>query len=221
MENYRCIEISKNLINNESLIGKGEYGSVYYLNENECIKIWKNKKSDSFIEKINSFIDFDVDCATFPHNLVVIDGIVRGYTMDYVSGINISDYESMDFSFFILSYNNLIKKIRSEVTKLGIHIEDIKLDNIMHDIKTNAFRCIDTDFWWFHRPARLMRPVPLEHINFVQFESILERNVFFPMSFNIDEKTDFVDYFESLKTSIETKKCVKIKTIGDFNKYRS
>lgn len=213
------LKIGEDIIKNSTYIDSGAYGRIYRLNADECVKVWKHSPSFELVNKINNFTNFKLNSAVFPNNLVIIKDDIIGYTMEYINGKNLRDEDDFDFSFFIEKYNKYIRAILNELSESKILTCDINMGNIMFDKTRGKFRSVDIDSWSVSCDS-------LEVINNENFLNLIrccagflffyDHNDDYKKATNIDFNTDFVDFYESMRNSLEKKSYVKIKTVDDF-----
>lgn len=129
-----------------NIIGLGSEGRVYRLDENTVAKYFfyeyvaKNK-----IEKIKLIKDMNIKNISKPGDIIYINDVLSGYTMDYVnSKINLKNYMLSDNS--IENKINLLKQAEKIMKEL--HKNDIVLvDTFYHNFLVNNMKltAIDID----------------------------------------------------------------------------
>lgn len=134
-------------------LGSGKVGSVYRLTNRKCAKFYctdlKGCSCDLSISKIKEMINIQIDQnVVLPKKLIYAskskDNII-GYTMDYISGVSLSDIAKND-SFPIYKKHQIILSLIKTVMYIhskGMMVGDYNLQNFIYKNKKVYF--IDTD----------------------------------------------------------------------------
>lgn len=134
------MENIEKIIKEERIIGSGEEGTVYKIDDNRVLKLYKNVILNEFpqIENdVDTFIKFKNNSFIFPEEKVYIQGKF-GYIQKYIKGVSIDKVDNINE--LIISY----KKLYLDVVILSdnrILTSDLNSNNIIYD---NQFRFIDT-----------------------------------------------------------------------------
>ena len=213
--NFNARTITNKQIAKLSLVKAGDSGyfsKVYKFNEKECIKVFNEPKKQSEIIRYNDLTRYSFNNAIFPKKLLFKDYKLVGYIMDYVDGILLDNIFEMEYSKFLKMYKNFMESVLYEVCEKGFVMQDVHPHNVIYDQNNEVFKSIDCDEW-------IKSKNPFE-------ESFFELVECFICSLNlgakylIDENTDFIDYYETLREIKEKQHNTKIETIRDMKELR-
>ena len=150
-----------------------------------------------------------------PKKLVFLRNKFIGYTSNFVDGDVLLDCKNYDYSEFLRLYNSFINKACLEISDQKIEIIDSSVTNIMFNNDEKKFTIVDPDLWICNTEKSILE---IKSSNFKElsysFENLLYL-CYLEYSF-IDENTDFIDFYETLRAKKEKKYSVKIKTIKDM-----
>ena len=210
-----AVSMNREDIDKLKLVKNGQIGflsMVYRLNDDECLKVFRSPLEDYEMPGYLELANCNISSATLPKKLITIDDKFYGYIMDYVDGITLEDIKDMDYSYLLKTFNEYLKTILSETAECGFLVQDAHSQNMMYDRRAHKFKSIDCDRW---------------------FKTYMDKNKTIKYNFNeimtgfvyalklgsyptVDMKTDFVDYYESIRENLEKKSKTKIKTVEEM-----
>lgn len=122
--------------------------SSVYINGNECYKILNGLYIGEKRQLLKKFYDMDgikIDDVLFPKELIIDDGILAGYTMDYFQdSMNLYDYFTKERFVDVNDIFRATKKASLIVRKVhenGIILQDFSFDNILINKNFNVKIC--------------------------------------------------------------------------------
>ena len=128
----------------KSLIcGKGNEGTVYFLNEKTVLKLYKYLLKDRRIY----FEGLKSDIIAFPIDIYEYEKFIIGYTSKYCLGnsINLGFNKSILITSLIEAYN----RTREEIKKYkDILMVDLMGPNIIYNARNDTISFIDTGCWY-------------------------------------------------------------------------
>lgn len=135
-----------NLSSLERLSQQGTKSTIYRDN-NRCIKMldgFLDEEKDALFKKFLEMDGIKIDGVLLPKELIVLDGKLEGYTMDYFkSSIPLSDRFMVRHVDCRLLFDYVYKasKILREIHNSGIVCQDLSFENILVDINGNVKYC--------------------------------------------------------------------------------
>jgi len=130
-------------------LGRGACSVVYKYDDNSVVKVLNEAGKELFdSEKFSNIVGIENDTCVFPKKAVLIDGELKGYTMDYIQGEMLHEIiKKIDLS----TLTNAIKKVENDLKQLSkekILLQDLNHGGIMWDNKESRIKIIDTDFFY-------------------------------------------------------------------------
>ncbi len=213
----KALEMSANDIEKLKLVKNGNIGllsRVYRLNEDECLKVFRQPKEDFELPDYLELTKCSISSATIPKKLITIGDKFYGYIMDYVDGIMLEDIKDMDYSYLLKTFNEYLKTILSETSECGFLVQDAHSQNIMYDRKNYKFKSIDCDSWF----KTYMDKDKTIKYNFNEIMAGFVYGLKLGSYPTVDMNTDFVDYYESIRENLEkkSKTKIRIKTVEEM-----
>ena len=154
------LELSRRILNTEGVLYKITDKNKWK-SEEKIIKRFYNDFGDGFGNKlltINSLVDLkekiDIDEIVMPEKLVVSNGQIIGFTMDYIENINLKDmfYNSKIDNKLMIRLLKEIGEILEKIRKLNEHkivenfyLNDLHESNFIYNLKTNHINVVDID----------------------------------------------------------------------------
>ena len=126
------------------IIGLGSEGRVYKLNDNTVAKyFYYETVAENKIEKIKLIKDMNIKNITKPKEIIYINDVLKGYTMDYINN-------KMHLKHYLLSDNSIENKItllkQAEKIMKDLHKNDIVLvDCFYHNFLLNDMNLTAVD----------------------------------------------------------------------------
>lgn len=142
------LQITSNELSQMQELGRGACSIVYKYDNDLVIKALNEKGIELHNEdEFSSIVGIENSTCVFPKNKVEIDGIFKGYTMDYVQGVPLHEIiKKIDIPTLI----SAIKKVESDLKQLSsekVLFQDLNQGGIMWDEAENRIKIIDTDFF--------------------------------------------------------------------------
>ena len=154
------LELSKKIMNTEGTLYRITDKNKWQ-NEEKVIKKFYNDFGDSFGNKlltINSLVDLkekiNIEEIVMPEKLVVSNGQIIGFTMDYIENINLKDmfYDLKIDRELIIKLLKEIGTILEKIKKLNEHeivenfyLNDLHESNFIYNLKTKHINVVDID----------------------------------------------------------------------------
>ena len=129
----------------EMLAQQGTKSSIYR-NGNRCIKMLDRLYDDEREDVFRKFLDMEgieIDGVILPKELIVDEGKLKGYTMDYFSAIPLTDKFSVRYvdTKELFDYIFKASKILREIHRNDIICQDLSFENILVDVDGNIKFC--------------------------------------------------------------------------------
>lgn len=192
-ENGKEIIIDDNYEKNG--IGKGEFGKVYRVNMDQCVKVYGEdldcyyrlkEKVYNILKQIQSDFLVQIDQLLYSNQL----DKVAGYLMKYYSPQELKILEKdTDYSLYILEK---FMKLSELLTRKHITMDDLKRDNIIYTGKEIVI--IDPDFFEYHPNFSI------EHCQTYNYREIdmLIRRIYYSEIRNIDTTETSVNPYKKV-----------------------
>ena len=182
-------ENSKNL----RLYNEGGAAGCIYKDEsrNKAVKI---VHSDILLKKIlllSSYDELQEYNVVVPEEEVYIEGNPRGYTMEFIEGMNLIDIwmevveNNHDLSHYFEQYISNLSIHRNfmeiylealqnveKISECSIYMSDMNMSNIMFDLKKERLAFIDVD-WWEKGESLGFNKSLIKKMNLGNFKSIM------------------------------------------------
>lgn len=142
------LQITSNKLAQMQELGRGACSVVYKYGADLVIKALNEKGIELHNEdEFSNIIGIENSTCVFPKNRVEIDGIFKGYIMDYIQGVPLHEViKKMDIPTLI----SAIKEVENDLRQLSsenVLFKDLNQGGIMWDDKENKIKIIDTDFF--------------------------------------------------------------------------
>ena len=129
-------------------LGRGACSTVYRYNDDLVIKVLNDKGIELHNEEnFSDILGIKNDTCIFPQNRVEVDGLFKGYTMEYIRGIPLHEIiKKLDIQTLI----SAIQKVEEDLEELSsekILFQDLNQGGLMWDETQNRIKIIDTDFF--------------------------------------------------------------------------
>lgn len=131
--------------------------------------------------------------------------------------------QRIDYSYFIYKMDVLIKSAFLELGQEHILIKDTHYGNVMWDSKNKIFRFVDVD-GWYRRDFLSENEIKQENLKKIIemcADYVLGTNdtIYFHRAYNMDKSTDFVDFYENMRTILEKESGCNLKTVNEVREY--
>ena len=199
----------------------GREGSCYILNEKEVIKIFHilDKKRKVYFDNLKC------NNISFPKDIYILNDLVVGYTMDYLTGNIISKFgdnlEIQKLKQMYIDMKNIIESYPD------IYMDDICLVNILFDFNNNCINLIDTSRWYPEENAYCRNISKFDKVlNYVlcgrtldwlhqyndKSQDLFSMYRFYKLGYHVP----FLELLEAIQYEVEEKFGQSVKTIGDL-----
>lgn len=120
--------------------------STVYRNGTSCIKMldgFYEEEKDALFKKFLDMEGLEIDNVLLPKELIVSNGKLEGYTMDYFPSVSLNDkFEVRHVDTKVLfDYVYKASKILREIHRNGIICQDLSFENILVDDNGNVKFC--------------------------------------------------------------------------------
>ena len=120
--------------------------STIYRNGTSCIKLldgFYEEEKDALFKKFLDMEGLEIDNVLLPKELIVSNGKLEGYTMDYFPSVSLNDkFEVRHVDTKVLfDYVYKASKILREIHRNGIICQDLSFENILVDDNGNVKFC--------------------------------------------------------------------------------
>ena len=120
--------------------------STVYRNGTSCIKMldgFYEEEKDALFKKFLDMEGLEIDNVLLPKELIVSNGKLEGYTMDYFPSVSLNDkFEVRQVDTKVLfDYVYKASKILREIHRNGIICQDLSFENILVDDNGNVKFC--------------------------------------------------------------------------------
>ena len=166
------LQLNSNELSQMHKLGRGACSIVYKYGPDLVIKVLNEKGIELHNEEeFSRLVGIENSTCVFPKNKVEIDGIFKGYTMDYVQGVPLHEIiKKIDIPTLI----SAIKKVENDLKQLSsekVLFQDLNQGGIMWDEAENRIKIIDTDFF---EKNETIKEEKIYSANITSFNSMIE-----------------------------------------------
>lgn len=201
LKKFEKVKLSKAVFNTEAQIYRFTDKSKWNVSE-KVAKIFFNDEGDGFGNKLltlNALMDkkesIDIEEIVMPQKLVISDGKIIGFTMDYIDSINLRDiYQDYKYDFKTgLQYLKQIGEIFEKIQKLNkynvvtpFYLNDVHESNFILNKQTGKINVVDID------SCRISNNKPFAARYLTPFSPVSEM----PFKYHVCASSDALGYIE-------------------------